>query len=185
MTLNLRELSKDEHTRAEKTPFIKRMLKKQISDYEYYVYLFNQYIMYSALEARADELGLLKGIESSARLDGIMKDLRELEALGGFTAPQPLVSSVKYWNYITNDITMDEDKLMAHLYVRHLGDMAGGQILKRMTPGSGRYYSFPGEDITVLKSQLKERLNNDMIDEVKKCFEMVIACMIELGEFLE
>ncbi len=55
---NLRELTKEEHRRAERTAFMNRMLKKQITPYQYYVYLSNQLYVYIALEYCAAEVDI-------------------------------------------------------------------------------------------------------------------------------
>ena len=36
----------------------------------------------------------------------------------------------------------DADKLMAHVYVRHMGDLSGGQMIAKRVPGEGRMYKF-------------------------------------------
>ena len=33
-------------------------------------------------------------------------------------------------------------KLYAHVYVRHMGDLSGGQMIRKKTPGPNRYYIF-------------------------------------------
>ena len=177
--LKLKELTKDCHTRAEKTSFMKRMLKKQISMKEYYVFLSNQFVMYSVLEARAARLGVFSGIEDIKRTERIMIDLAELERLGGFSAPESLVSTRKYVEYI-DSIGTNPDKLLSHIYVRHMGDMSGGQFIKRLIPGSGRHYDF-STDVNILKDQLRTKLNNEMADEANHCFRMVIDFLEEIG----
>jgi hypothetical protein len=62
----------------------------------------------------------------------------------------------------------DPDRLMAHIYVRHMGDMAGGQQIAKRVPGSGSMYQF--EDADALKASIRERINDDMADEAIVCF---------------
>ena len=50
---NLKELTHQQHMRAEGTGFIKRLLKRQITEYEYYMFMSNQSAMYYVLEAEA------------------------------------------------------------------------------------------------------------------------------------
>jgi heme oxygenase len=34
------------------------------------------------------------------------------------------------------------EKIAAHIYVRHMGDLSGGQMIKRKTPSRNYYYDF-------------------------------------------
>ena len=34
------------------------------------------------------------------------------------------------------------EKIMAHIYVRHMGDLSGGQMIRRKVPGLGKMYKF-------------------------------------------
>ena len=63
----------------------------------------------------------------------------------------------------------DPKKLLAHIYVRHFGDMAGGQMIAKRVPGSGRMYQFENAD--ALKASIREKLTDDMADEAKVCFK--------------
>ena len=80
----------------------------------------------------------------------------------------------------------DPKKLMAHLYVRHMGDLAGGQMIAKRVPGSGKLYQF--QDPEALKIAIRERLSDDMADEAIICFgfaEQMFKEMMELVEFVD
>ena len=72
----------------------------------------------------------------------------------------------------------DPEKLMAHVYVRHLGDLAGGQMISKRVPGHGKYYQF--EDADLLKTAIRERINDNMADEANLCFEYAIQLFDEM-----
>ena len=75
---------------------------------------------------------------------------------------------------------------MAHIYVRHMGDLAGGQMIAAKVPGSGRMYKF--ENPEVLKMAIRERISDDMADEAKVCFEFATQMfkeMLDLVEFID
>jgi heme oxygenase len=76
---------------------------------------------------------------------------------------------------------MNEDALMAHIYVMHLGDMSGGQMIARKVPGAGRMYQFEG-DVDELKALVKSKTHDDMADEAKVCFEFATKTFVELME---
>lgn len=174
----LKELTWESHKRAERSGFMHRMLKKQMTKYQYYVYLTNQHLCYWTLESYADLLGVFEGIESIKRSDKITKDLQELEKLYGFEIPVHLVSTRKYIDHIKN-ISNDPEKLLAHIYVRHMGDLSGGQIIKKYVPGSGLHYQFDDEP-DIMKDKLRTKLNDNMAEEANVCFNLVFEMLQEL-----
>ena len=52
---NLKELTHEQHKNAERSLFVKKLLKKEITPYQYYVYLCNQFLMYTTLETHATD----------------------------------------------------------------------------------------------------------------------------------
>lgn len=142
-----------------------------MTPYQYYVYLSNQLLCYYVLESAASNCGLLDGLESVKRSTNISQDLTELEREYGFDLVTHLKSTDKYINYI-NSISSEPDRLMAHIYVRHMGDLSGGQMIKKHVPGSGLHYIF-NEDVDVLKDKIREKLHDGMADEANTCFNMI------------
>jgi heme oxygenase (biliverdin-producing, ferredoxin) len=180
---NLKELTKEFHTKAEKTAFVKRMLKKELTPHQYYTYLSNQLLMYYHLEHCAEDLGILDDLKELPRYLHISRDMTELETEHGFKLPTPAKATLDYIEYI-DTISSDADKLLAHIYVRHMGDLSGGQIIKRFVPGSGNFYQFD-EDVSVLKDRLREKLHDGLADEAINCFKMMINFMEELEAYLD
>ena len=74
----------------------------------------------------------------------------------------------EYMDHIMS-IKDDPHKLMAHIYVRHMGDLSGGQMIAKRVPGSTKFYQF-NEDVDVLKDKIRTRLDDTMADEAKICF---------------
>ena len=74
----------------------------------------------------------------------------------------------------------EKDDLLAHIYVRHFGDMYGGQMIKKRNPGSGKMYDF--ENVEDLKTTVRAMLNDDMADEANRCFEFAMELFEELGD---
>jgi heme oxygenase len=172
MMNNLKELTQAKHTEAEQTPFVKLLLRG-LSPKNYYLYLHNQYAIYSTLESLTD----LTGIENIKRTDLIRQDIKDLEHLYSFKDPGDVtLSSVKeYINYIS---TLPQKQLMAHVYVRHFGDMYGGQIIKKNNPSLGKMYKF--ENAEELKTKVRAMLSDDMADEANTCFDHVIKFFDEM-----
>lgn len=180
---NLKALTLDHHRMAERTNFVRRMLNKELTPHQYYIYLSNQFLMYTVLEDIAEKAGILDGIENIKRGVPMSKDLQELEREHGFVLPVHLNTTGEYMKYIFK-ISEDPDKLLAHIYVRHMGDLSGGQIIKRFVPGSGNFYKFD-EDVEVLKEKIREKLHDGLADEAKNCFVMVTRFMEELEKSFE
>jgi heme oxygenase len=175
---NLKELTHEQHKNAERSLFVKKLIKGQITTYEYYVYLSNQFNMYTTLEDLAQEAGILDDIMEIKRSNQIAKDLKELETEYNFEYTNPLPSTQKYIKYL-HTISNDPDKLLAHVYVRHMGDLSGGQIIKRFVPGSGNHYNFE-TDVHVLKELFRSKLHDGLADEAKVCFDMISKFLTEL-----
>jgi heme oxygenase (biliverdin-producing, ferredoxin) len=180
---NLKELTKEQHKNAERSRFVKSLIKGEITKYQYYVYLSNQFIMYSVLEDLAQGAGILDDIQEIKRSVEIAKDLKELEIECNFDTVDVLLSTQTYVKYL-NKISDNPDKLLAHLYVRHMGDLSGGQIIKRFVPGSGNHYNFSC-DVNELKEKFRLKLHDGLADEAKVCFDMIGIFLTELEKFLD
>lgn len=164
--MSLKELTHEAHRNAETQPFVKILFSGNISPKLYAAYLKNQHPCYEILEVCAMPLGLLSGLPDMRRAPAILADYLELHNEDHEPAIVPAVEN--YIKYILS-IKDDPKKLMAHLYVRHMGDLAGGQMIAKRVPGSGKYYQFADAD--ALKAAIRERLDDSMADEAKVCFQ--------------
>lgn len=187
MSENLRKLTWENHKKAERTKFMQRLLKRNITDYQYYVYLKNQTEAYRTLEYHASLLGMFDfekdDLYPILRTANMLEDVIEIESDGVLTHPPILPSVEKYKEYI-EEIKNDEDKLLAHVYVRHMGDLSGGQIIKKLIPGPTRVYDF-NADAEDLKNAVRKRLHDGLVDEANKCFVMVQEFLDELEEYFD
>lgn len=179
---NLKELTKDNHTSAERQEFVKILFSGKINPDLYATYLHNQFPMYELLEVCAMPHGLLSDIPEICRAKNIRKDFEEL---WGDRQENPQMCAVvkKYVDHIMS-IKDDPKKLMAHIYVRHMGDLAGGQMIAKRVPGKGLYYQFDG-DHDELKNKIRAKLDDSMADEAKVCFEFATQFFKEMMDFVE
>ena len=99
----------------------------------------------------------------------IHTDILELEAQLIDFKPTIYPVVEKYAKHLLT-IKDDPNKLMAHIYVRHMGDLSGGQMIARRTPGLGTMYQFD-EEVSVLKDKIRIRLDDSMAEEAKICFD--------------
>jgi heme oxygenase len=182
--MSLRDLTHEAHKRAETQPFVKILFSGKINPKLYATFLKNQHPCYEILEVCAMPLQLLHGLPDVRRAPAILQDFQELwtEADGD---AQIMPSTERYIKYILS-IKDQPEKLMAHIYVRHMGDLAGGQMISKRVPGSGKMYQF--EDPEALKTAIREKINDDMAEEAIVCFgfaEDMFKDMMELVEFTD
>ena len=182
--MSLKELTKQNHSNAERSWFAGRMFSGQITNPEYAIYLKQQYESYRALENRFDSVNPDSGVEFPdqriKRSENIYKDLIEMD-LNGNRLPI-LNSTSSYCNYIKD---CPDDLLYAHVYVRYLGDLKGGQMISKRIPGSGFYYKF--EDPDVLEASIRSKLRDDdiFVKECKKCFTFATNSFNDLKKYID
>ena len=170
--VTLRQAIAGQHDAAERHVFVCALLSGNISKHAYAEYLFNQAICYRALEEQAEANGLLKGIEELKRSDLISQDAAEL---GG--EPRIHESTSDYVQYLPS---VTPEQLWAHIYVRHFADMYGGQLIKRVAPGSCRMYEF--ENRAELIAKVRARLSDDLADEANRVFDFALRLFEEIAD---
>ena len=173
---NLRELTKDAHTHAERSAFVKILFSGSIDPKLYATYLKNQHPMYEILEVCAMPHNLFSGLPDTRRAPAILADFTELWGQDNPTFPRMCPVVDEYIKYIIS-IKDDPKKLMAHIYVRHMGDLSGGQMIAKRVPGAGKFYQF-GAEPEKIKEAIRTKLDDSMADEAKICFNFA-------GKFFE
>lgn len=165
--MSLKDLTYEQHRTAETQPFVKVLFSGSIDPKLYAIYLFNQHKMYDLLEVFAMSHGLMNDYPTIRRAPNIWADFEEL---WGDDKETPVLTETtgKYLDYVMS-IKDDPKKLLAHLYVRHFGDLSGGQMIKPRIPGSGTYYDFDG-DPTEIKNILRQKLDDSLADEARVAF---------------
>jgi heme oxygenase len=81
-------------------------------------------------------------------------------------------------DYERHVINLERNGILAHIYVRHFGDMYGGQMIRKRNPGSGTMYDF--DNVDELKTTVRSMLNDDMANEANRCFEFAMQLFEEL-----
>lgn len=175
----LKELTWEHHKNAERQEFVKVLMGGSIPPEVYATYLFNQHAMYNILEVTAMMHGLLNDFPEIRRAPLIHEDFVELWTDEN-SSPKLLKSTSEYMTHIKN-IMDDPHKLMAHLYVRHMGDLSGGQMIRKRVPGKGRMYDFEG-DIPTIKDKIRAKLSDSMADEAKLCFDYATKTFQDMME---
>lgn len=172
--MSLKDLTWEVHQRAERTGFAQKLIRG-LTPEEYYKYLYNQYMIYTVLEGAAEQL--IPELKDIFRAKLMFDDLRELEKeYSLYSTTQMLMPVVpEYERHIS---TLDRNGILAHLYVRHFGDMYGGQIIKKRNPGSGKMYDF--NNVDELKTKVRSMLDDSLYEEARVCFDFAIQLFTEL-----
>jgi heme oxygenase len=176
--MSLKEITKDLHTAAEKTKFAKLLLNGNISRDEYANYLYQMLAIYDPIEFLAEEQGLLANLPGIKRISKIYQDYLELKDNKLFTLSKETLAYHMYLLELGNDPER-RHLIKAHMYVRHMGDLFGGQYIAKAVPGEGRFYQF--DDVEGLKTAIRAELTDDLGDEARVAFEWAIKIMKELG----
>lgn len=175
--MSLREITQDLHKEAEGTNFAKLLLSGEISKKDYAQYLYQMLLVYGPIEFGNNVQQNFQHLVGLQRLPGIFQDYMELKEEENFWLP----STLGYHSYLVELLNDPERRhlIKAHLYVRHMGDLFGGQIIKSRVPGSGKFYEF--ENPKELKNQIRAELTDDLGPEARVAFEWAIKIMRELG----
>lgn len=178
--MSLKELTWEHHQNAERQDFVKILLNDIDKDL-YATFLYNQFPMYELLEIMAMKNNMLFGLQGIERSKAIFNDFKEL---WDKEETPPLCAVTKdYLDHIMS-IQNDPHKLMAHIYVRHMGDLSGGQMIAKKVPGSCRLYHFD-EDVHQLKEKIRKKVDDSMADEAKICFDFATRLFQEMMQFVE
>ena len=172
----LKEQTHEKHKEAEAQPFIKEIFQKRVNKDKYAEYLYQLYLIYHAMETiTGPKLGTYEGLPGLYRASAIFEDFQELVTPDKTYTIK--VSTLKYIQYIM-DITKHDD-LIAHMYVRYLGDLNGGQIFAKLVPGSGKMFQFENKE--ELTEKFRAKLKDDMGKEACVGFDYNIQIVKEFN----
>ncbi|MAS63597.1 MAG: hypothetical protein CL815_00020 [Coraliomargarita sp.] len=168
--MSLQSLTSASQANAESTSFAVEMNAGKISNDKYLKYLWNMYMLYDIMEDVALSMGCFAPMDpqmpgNDLPLDGLMQAsdiLEDFKELGGDESnPPATVAAIdEYINHIIKSIQHDKQKLMAHVYANHMGDLEGKYADK--VPGSGKMYQFA--DMTTSKEEMKNLLDARVSD---------------------
>lgn len=137
LATQLREGTSKSHTMAENVNFIKSFLGGVIDKDSYVEMLSKLYFVYEAIEEAMEnnkDHEYIKPIYFPVlnRTESLRKDLEFHYGENWLDNTQPSDATIDYVNRI-NQISKEKPELLvAHAYTRYLGDLSGGQILKKI-----------------------------------------------------
>jgi heme oxygenase len=177
--MSLREITKDLHHEAETTTFAKMLLSGTIDKQNYANYLYNLLAIYDPIEWYTMRQGMMVNLNGIQRLKAIYADFTEIDDCSYRYLTPATLEYQAYLHKLGNDPER-KHLVKAHLYCRHMGDLFGGQIIKKQVAhiSSGKFYEFENAD--ELKAAIRETLTDDLGDEARVAFEYAIKMMRDL-----
>jgi heme oxygenase (biliverdin-producing, ferredoxin) len=168
----LREGTRELHVKAERSPFMAAFFRGQLGKEHYVELLSRLHPVYVAMEAATRRhhgdaaLGPFD-MPELYRADALAEDLR---FFGG--APKTTPAAQTYIDRINQCADHWPAGVVAHHYTRYLGDLSGGQMIKRMvmkqhglTDKGTAFYEFPQVgDIPAFKARYHDAMNNMPLD---------------------
>ena len=192
------------HTEAETTGFIGALLKGEASREGYALYLRNLLPVYEAMEKALEHhaggpLACL-GPPAVRRAPALLADLRALVGPEWEGSLSLLPSSRAYAQRIAAAAAADGGfGLIGHAYTRFLGDLNGGQVLRRLLarrmqlrPETLAFYEFPQiDDLARFAADYRARIDGLgacipdtrlVVEEARASFSASIAISMEVAE---
>ena len=188
LAAQLREGTSKSHSMAENVSFVKSFLSGIVDKESYRKLTANLYFIYSALEEEMQkhkDHPLIKPIYF-AELNRKKNLERDLEHYYGENWKSLIVISEATQSYVNRIQTVSQQKpelLIAHAYTRYLGDLSGGQLLKKIAqralnisegqPGLSFYEFYEINDEQGFKQKYKNAL--DSLDLDSPSIDQIIA----------
>lgn len=177
----LREGTTKSHSMAENVSFVKSFLGGVVDKTSYRKLVANLYFIYEVMEEQIDKHKNHHVVSSIHfpelyRKSSLMKDLEYYYGEDWIAKIEPSPATSIYVSRIRQISYASPELLIAHSYTRYIGDLSGGQILKKiaksamnLTGSNGTaFYDFDLiEDEVQFKNLYRESLNNIPLDDVQ------------------
>jgi heme oxygenase len=169
--MSLKELTADKHAEAEATPFMKAVFAGKMTSRAWTDFTYQKHAFYREIEDKADMYGLLEDLPGIKRAELILQDFNEMNVDESTYALTE--SAYNYCAYIRS--LHDPVRILAHLYTWHMGDMFGGQMIKKIVDAPSSHLEF--ENASELKTTIRSKLTDDMADEANVAFDWAIKIL--------
>jgi len=172
--MSLKELTFEKHRAAEQTRFMQALIKKELPAEVWTNFIYQKWIIYKLIEGLGGAYCGLNKVPGIFRTFLLYRDLKELALEDKF---ELAASTNSYYHYLLK-LSNQPERIWPHIYVWHMGDLYGGQMIKRLVPGSNSALEFVNkDDITLF---IRNNCTTDMADEANLAFDYAIQIMNEL-----
>ncbi|MBZ2198763.1 biliverdin-producing heme oxygenase [Occultella gossypii] len=204
-SLLLRSATRDVHERAESTGFVQNLMGGHLDVRAFAALAAQHTAIYAALEAAGDRIrenpvgaGLV--FDELRRGDALAADLTALTGMIGPDHREPIAVLPETLLYVDRLDQIGDDVVayLAHAYTRYLGDLSGGQVIKRMmqrhyglTEDGLAFYTFERiEKIPPFKERYRAAMDalpltvadrERLVDEARLAFDLNVAVFGGLG----
>ena len=170
--MSLKELTADKHQQAEDTLFMKAVFAKTLPFDLWVDFTYQKQLWYKEIEHAARQAGLLDALPGFERAGLIMDDYEAMDKpIGSYNTYKQ--ETKDYASYIRS--LDDPKRIMAHLYTWHMGDLHGGQMIKKIVEAPHTHLEF--EDRAELIKAVRIMLSDDMGVEANIALEWAIKIM--------
>ncbi|XP_063784595.1 heme oxygenase 1 isoform X2 [Pseudophryne corroboree] len=180
----LKEATKEVHQQAEDTEFMRNFQKGQVSLNEFKLVMSSLYFVYEALEEEIEynkenpvfsPVYFPLELHRKAALEQDLEYFYGPQWRGKITCPKSTKNYVDRLHHVGHK---EPELLVAHAYTRYLGDLSGGQVLKKIAqkalqlPITGEGLAFFTFDYvtnaTKFKQLYRSRMNSIEMDKASK-----------------
>lgn len=172
--MSLKDITADLHELAEHTPFMKAVFAKSLPMSVWEEWTYWRTMFYHAIEQKCEQGNLLEDLQGIKRALPLMEDYREMR--NGDWLPSKDCNNPALNEYLDYIEKLTPDSALAHLYVWHMGDLYGGQMIKKVIPAPS-HHALEFEDANTLKNNLRAKLTDDLGPEARRAFEYAIKML--------
>jgi heme oxygenase len=159
----LKEYIREKHNLAESTKFMWAIFERRLPIDLWYDFTYQKSLFYETIEDIAKESGFIDDILGVQRYQHLRA---EYSAYPKKFKYRPEV--IEYNNYLHN-IPVGNRNILAHLYTWHMGDMYGGQMIKKVLNIQDSSLTF--ENRIDLIQKLENKLDLDLVPETVIAFD--------------
>ncbi|MCP4637129.1 MAG: biliverdin-producing heme oxygenase [Methyloversatilis sp.] len=182
LSQRLRQVTAEHHARVERSGPMPALLRGELGRTAYCTLLRNLHPIYRELEAALErhaahpDLAALQ-LDRLARRAALEADLQTLHGGRDWADALPLVApAAAYAAHLRALSASWPERLLAHVYVRYLGDLQGGQILQRIVvrcfaldgEAGTHFYRFGPDAPADLSARLRAALDRPHLDEATR-----------------
>ncbi|MDB2439773.1 biliverdin-producing heme oxygenase [Hellea sp.] len=170
------------HTEAEKTGVVADIIRQRVVMKGYLNFIHNLIEVYKALESETAWLSNYAPLQklftpALHRHKQLEHDYEKLLSLNAEIPSDKIHAETRnYCEHIRHSQKHVPVAMLAHIYVRYLGDLNGGQVLRRLlksslglSDDSLTFYAFPDiNDLADFRTNFRETLNKTIVTETER-----------------